>query len=347
MSDFRSRCRQPYITEDGYLISLRFREKSIAWSVGEIAEGIDSVGERANFASNIATNTWESWLLRYTGGESLEVLAASLSDVVQAFEGAVREERVHENNPHYPAFVYFDTVDPYVDLLCLVSATVLLHREELLPRILGLIEGSTYDGNDAVIEGLLTPYLAGRPEADDCLYAPYDKLVAVIQAEAAEHRTKAMKGYVKGWYRSMKGAAMFYGNDTRITRPEDVDDELCAPAGFTPYTGYWTMEAAAFTYLFDLDDSGYRDEITYPKDLIDYARAHPRRTVQEAIQAASRAPRTRVPAGEACPQDGWWFSPAKPGSRRYFKQGEVMPKLDTGYGDTFWQWDSDQSEPKL
>lgn len=62
---------------------------------------------------------------------------------------------------------------------------------------------------------------------------------------------------------------------------------------------------------------------------------------------ASKDAYPRVPAGEPCPGEGWWFSPAKLGSRRYFKRGEVMPKLDTGYGDTFWQWDKDQGIPKL
>lgn len=48
-------------------------------------------------------------------------------------------------------------------------------------------------------------------------------------------------------------------------------------------------------------------------------------------------------AGSSCPRDGFWFTPARKGSRRYFKQGDVM--LDTGsdYGTTVWQWDDDQS----
>lgn len=56
----------------------------------------------------------------------------------------------------------------------------------------------------------------------------------------------------------------------------------------------------------------------------------------------------RVAADQPCPQAGWWFTPAKQGSRRYFKQGEVFPAIEgSAYGDTFWQWDTDQSDPKL
>jgi hypothetical protein len=57
--------------------------------------------------------------------------------------------------------------------------------------------------------------------------------------------------------------------------------------------------------------------------------------------------RLRVEANQPCPQTGWWMTPAKAGSRRYFNEGEIMPSLGGGYGLTIWQWDVDQSAPKL
>ena len=36
------------------------------------------------------------------------------------------------------------------------------------------------------------------------------------------------------------------------------------------------------------------------------------------------------------------MTPAKVDSRRVFKQGEVMPDLDSNYGATIWQWEIDQ-----
>lgn len=56
----------------------------------------------------------------------------------------------------------------------------------------------------------------------------------------------------------------------------------------------------------------------------------------------------RVAAGKAAPQPGWWFTPAKQGSRRYFKQGDAFPEIEgSAYGATFWQWSPDQSGPTL
>jgi len=52
--------------------------------------------------------------------------------------------------------------------------------------------------------------------------------------------------------------------------------------------------------------------------------------------------RLRVEGGQPCPQAGYWFTPAKFDSRRHFKEGELMPKFDSDYGCTIWQWDSNQ-----
>lgn len=56
---------------------------------------------------------------------------------------------------------------------------------------------------------------------------------------------------------------------------------------------------------------------------------------------------TRVAHGQPCNRAGFWVTPAKVGSRRYFKAGEVMPQLGGDYGSTIWQWDINQEPPKI
>lgn len=51
----------------------------------------------------------------------------------------------------------------------------------------------------------------------------------------------------------------------------------------------------------------------------------------------------RSEAKQPCPQTGFWWSPAKQHSRRYFNQGEIMPDFpDSQYGATIWYWDQNQ-----
>ena len=60
-------------------------------------------------------------------------------------------------------------------------------------------------------------------------------------------------------------------------------------------------------------------------------------------------PQRNVPGGKPCPRTGWWFTPAeKNGPRRHFKHGDTFPVIEgSSYGDTFWQWSPDQSDPRL
>ena len=60
--------------------------------------------------------------------------------------------------------------------------------------------------------------------------------------------------------------------------------------------------------------------------------------------ADKTTPRLRCEAGQPCPREGWWFTPAKANSRRHFKPGELMPAFSTDYGATIWQWDEQQGQ---
>lgn len=52
--------------------------------------------------------------------------------------------------------------------------------------------------------------------------------------------------------------------------------------------------------------------------------------------------RLRCEAGQPCPKTGFWFTPARAGSRQRFEVGQVMPEVGGDYGATIWQWDDQQ-----
>ncbi|HDS1558289.1 hypothetical protein NJH49_06870 [Stenotrophomonas maltophilia] len=54
----------------------------------------------------------------------------------------------------------------------------------------------------------------------------------------------------------------------------------------------------------------------------------------------------RVAAGKRVPVAGWWYTPAQ-GSRRFFKEGDVFPAINSDWGDTFWIWAADQTPPTI
>ncbi|MFT3721558.1 hypothetical protein [Pseudorhodoferax sp.] len=68
----------------------------------------------------------------------------------------------------------------------------------------------------------------------------------------------------------------------------------------------------------------------------------------QEMGSASAMAGLRCEGGQPCPQAGWWLTPAKVGSRRFFNAGELMPVIQgSDYGATFWQWDVDQSASKI
>lgn len=57
---------------------------------------------------------------------------------------------------------------------------------------------------------------------------------------------------------------------------------------------------------------------------------------------SSQAIPERIPAGQPCPHAGYWFTPAQANSRRYFAQGEIMPRFEqSDWGETLWYWSAE------
>lgn len=319
-SDFRNKRRQIYLDEESYrnTIAQIESENAISTTAGLSQEDI-CVNREMN-----AFDHWVIFRLKYTAGESLTELADSLDKIVAAYEEYVEALDELPDDKYHPPFVMNDMFDTYVDYLNLLCSAILLRREDLIGRICALNEGTDFDETDAVLEELLKFFLPDRPTLDYWLWdKPYRKLLSAIDSDTPAEMAKNMKSYVKTWYADVRGIAHFWGKHQQI-KPD-----------YTPYYGYWAMCAAAFTYLYNIDDSSYRDETVYPKDLVDYARSIPRN--DEAQQTVTKP--LRVAGGELCPKSGQWFTPAKTDSQAHFAAGTVMPDFpDAQYGLTIWQW---------
>ena len=127
-----------------------------------------------------------------------------------------------------------------------------------------------------------------------------------------------------------------------------------------PWTGVWIpaggLDTAALAFarqgqimqpkypVTHVDEDGY--EYTEPVETA----WHPVKPTGRTISLCSSPQETisPIPASNPCPKPGYWFTPAKQSSRRYFKQGDTFPEIEaSAYGATFWQWSPDQSEPRL
>lgn len=150
-----------------------------------------------------------------------------------------------------------------------------------------------------------------------------------------------------------------YAADTGIT---------CKTGEVVPWTGVWVpttgMATAALAFArqglqimqpaYELAREFDEDEYLETTKLVDTGwhpvkptgRMIPLPALESANGADSDASSVggvgRCKAGQPCPSEGVWFTPAKLDSRRHFKHGEIMPLLGEDYGLTIWQWATDQ-----
>lgn len=325
-SDFEKKKRQPFLFEAYYLnfIDGFYRDtlpNLHQWNIQV------SKGDSASMADSyrlLASDLFELWSLKFTAGEPPDKLREEFAQVVDFYEKKAQQERIVESDPVYPAFD-LPYLDDYVRYVALLSIAVLLHREDLIPRIHALIAGSEFDKDEALVEELLTRYLPDRPYLDTFYHdEPYEPLLDATAGDTPDEKLADLKTYLKKWYGGMKGTGWYNAH-------KGMTDEGGG------YFGYWAWEAGAIAYLHNIDDSTI-DSVYYPKDLVAFARsvpAPPSSTPQESQQAK----RLRCEAGQPCPKSGSWSSPAHPQGNRHFQQGEVMPHIEgNSWGATIWYY---------
>jgi hypothetical protein len=328
---FEQRRRQQFLLPAYYENIRRILDtwnQDLLANLGRSELGIENISLEA---AQLANNRFELLSLRYTAGEPIETLRDALTDVVEAYEHYQKALADFEQIPEI-APLGMGRIDDYERCMQLIGLCYLLHRRDLLPRIAAL-QDPGYVGEDALYEDLLSYELPDRIETDEMLHIDlYDPLLGVMYADTDEESAQLLDEYVNNWYPAFKYAPWHDGH----LRINGTDGD---------YFGYWAFEAGAVAYLCNIDD-GRVTHMVYPKDLVAWARAHADEYSNEGSGGVAKS-RSNVPAGQPCPEAGWWFTPAKADSRRYFKQGDPMPSLGGDYGQTFWQWAPDQSAPTL
>ncbi|WP_064573438.1 PoNe immunity protein domain-containing protein [Cupriavidus gilardii] len=330
--DFHLKRRQQFLTEENYVASGAAMRDGIQLFESHPAGVGDTEEERWLMArSFVADDRFNLLCLRYTAGEPIIELRGELESVICAIEQFAALERDYYQEPDRSPFV-FTSIDDYSRLLQLIGLCYLLHRRDLLPRIADLSD--YFRGQDAVYEDLLGFSITGRPDVDEWFWdKPYGDLIKAFYKDNEAQRLDLLHRFLKRWYKDLAGTGWHDAH-----KP----DSQGRTGG---YYGYWSFEAGAAVLLLGIeDDSSLHSFLYYPKDMVAWAKANVR--LQENTNTSTAAA-MRCEPSQPCPRAGYWLSPAKANSRRYFSAGEIMPDVSSDYGTAIWQWDVDQSDPRL
>ncbi|MGW8389689.1 PoNe immunity protein domain-containing protein [Pseudoduganella sp. HUAS MS19] len=202
----------------------------------------------------------------------------------------------------------------------MVCFTILLGWGHLLPDLARIIDFNN-PRMDGMLERLLSYYVSDRDTSiSECTrHLPYFKTLKIFNGSEAE-RSQLMAEYLEDWYVASRREP-YFDSHTRDTS----------------FKGYWSWEAAAITFLLDIDDSSYRTAEFYPADLVDFAR---RAKLDNASgdKLSAQANELRMKAGVACPKAGTWQSIDVPSTTKVFSEGEIAPDLGSRYGLTVWRY---------
>ncbi len=214
-----------------------------------------------NFMVATRRRAWEGinyLATAYSAGHAISEISEFYPKVLEYWEEYAKYDKAYDATPrgretyvaHLP--LLGEGFDQANRLVCL---GILLGWGHLLPRLPALLDYHN-PRRDGMLERLLAFYLSERgTPPDECTrHLPYFKTLKIFAAPK-EKRSELMAGYLDDWYHASRREP-YHDSHTRGTS----------------FMGYWSWEAAAITYLLDIDDHSYRDAQFYPGDLVDFAR---------------------------------------------------------------------------
>lgn len=328
-NEFAQSRRQKFLDEQYFNAYLDFYTQDVEDDEAAYSAPGQTEENRVRLMELVANRRLNLWRLKYTAGFPLRTLATEFEAVVNAYAVGAKHDRAMRGDSAFPYFD-FKYMDDYVDVLALISVSILLHRTDLLRVVHSLFMDGSPDRADALVEDLLGKFLPNRPVLVDGFHElPFGYLLDATAETPPAEKQSDVQEFLDAWYPNMKGTGWFDSHKKQTAK------------GGGGYPGYWSFEAAAVAYLHGIDDAPFRNHLLYPKDLADFARSTPLPKMPEATVGQAT---TRCEGGQPCPRAGWWHTPASEGRRQRFEAGTIMPKYASDYGITIWQWDSNQAD---
>lgn len=278
--------------------------------------------EAMSMTRNRADNSAKFFVLNYSAGLPLSELRDWYPIVLDYWEEFAQRSREFDDGPEsegaWVAHISLQGTEFYV-ANAIVCIGILLGWGHTLSRFASIVDYRNPQ-KDGLLERLMQFYVSGRERPpDECTkHLPYFKTLKIFKAEP-HNRPNLMAQYLAEWYVASRREP-YYDSHSRGTS----------------FTGYWCWDAAALTFLLDIDDSSYTDAMFYPRDLVDFARQARRDYLPPAF-AAPVATEWRAKAGDRCPKSGIWESLTIPAQVKKYAEGDIIEDVRSPYGITVWK----------
>lgn len=148
-------------------------------------------------------------------------------------------------------------LNQYCYMVWMLSFAILLDVSQKEINILKTIIENGNISDELII--MLLSHLTGKNYANltKTTYMPFKNIFN--NGSFGNIDSSHIKKYLDNWFKNTK-LLTWHNYSSSIKRDKY-------------YFGYWSFEAAAISCILDLDDSKYRDNQFYPKDLVDYCKS--------------------------------------------------------------------------
>ncbi|NOI21208.1 DUF1911 domain-containing protein [Vibrio coralliilyticus] len=290
---------------------------------GSLKDEAKDIDHRSGISWMIALERFEHAILDYSGG-------CLMPEVIELAELALKELERHKKDFNDVNYLFWEP-DSFQFLLWCLSFVALTGKTEYLSTITRMYGTSPEVSGEACMAQLFRLFnVHGIPDSsEEALVFPksYQHLYNAIKIGPLEpskkEREESVKAYLRGWYKGMKDC-YWYG---RHKRP------------VANFFGYWSLEAAMVTLLFNLDDSSYNHLPYYPKDWVEEAR---KQGFDKSLSKDKLPPIYIAFPDTPCPVTGLWQSNLT-SDVTSIKEGETMPGPIQDDNETAYFWVSQKS----
>jgi hypothetical protein len=151
-------------------------------------------------------------------------------------------------------------LEQYIECTWILSFAYFFNADKTV--IEKIIQHIPYTGKDKLIDRLIAAIIPDHPVSQEIafpdVYKPICDAMAVYDKDA---RDVLVQLFLKKYYPSLKKHDVTWYDSHKEKDPE-----------YNFHTGYWVFELAAVAVACGWDDSDFRDNMYYPKDLADWKR---------------------------------------------------------------------------
>lgn len=279
--DFGTR-REPLLTYENYSIEFDLACGRLYMITTDLPKHRN--GKVNGLVVSTRRRLWDAldWMsLQYSVGASVDELDLVWPHVLtwaeEYAEFSHRFNKSPDAHGRVVAHVALGTEDYWIVALRLVCFGLLTGHGSAMPRVMAIVDYAN-DEKDGLLERLVAPFVPGRNSPPDTATRdlPYRKLFGVFAADEAR-RPALMARYLDEWYEASRHEPYVGQADSGL------------------FYGYWSWEAAAVTWLLDIDDASYRDRSFYPRDLVAYSRQHAPRPGDPGATPGAEPPKKAPP----------------------------------------------------